>query len=130
MNQILLSKKCIPLSLTLYVYAKLFQEVPHHLIDILHPSQGSSSLLSILSDTHVCNNQKLHMFNDLSLDYSVGEFFEDGRQATKDILSRGRVPIVTGGTGLYLRWYVLCPFLYMLKANLVSSLSCSLSVMC
>nr|VDC79075.1 unnamed protein product [Brassica rapa] len=58
------------------------KEVPHHLIDILHPSQ----------------------------DYSVGQFFEDGRQATKDILSRGRVPIVTGGTGLYLRWYVL--FIY------------------
>ncbi|RID68769.1 hypothetical protein BRARA_C00907 [Brassica rapa] len=54
------------------------KEVPHHLIDILHPSQ----------------------------DYSVGQFFEDGRQATKDILSRGRVPIVTGGTGLYLRWFI------------------------
>ncbi|KFK26250.1 hypothetical protein AALP_AA8G222700 [Arabis alpina] len=54
------------------------KEVPHHLIDILHPSQ----------------------------DYSVGQFFDDGRQATKDILSRGRVPIVTGGTGLYLRWFI------------------------
>ncbi|KAJ4869920.1 tRNA dimethylallyltransferase 9 [Raphanus sativus] len=54
------------------------KEVPHHLIDILHPSQ----------------------------DYSVGQFFEDGRQVTKDILSRGRVPIVTGGTGLYLRWFM------------------------
>lgn len=39
------------------------------------------------------------------LDYSAGTFFDDGRQATRDILSRGRVPIVTGGTGLYLRWY-------------------------
>ncbi|KAH1063585.1 hypothetical protein J1N35_028572 [Gossypium stocksii] len=54
------------------------QEVPHHLIDILHPSE----------------------------DYSVGKFFEDARQATKDILRSGRVPIVTGGTGLYLRWYI------------------------
>ncbi|ESQ42022.1 hypothetical protein EUTSA_v10013462mg [Eutrema salsugineum] len=54
------------------------KEVPHHLIDILHPSQ----------------------------DYSVGQFFDDGRQAAKDILSRGRVPIVTGGTGLYLRWFI------------------------
>lgn len=35
----------------------------------------------------------------------MGQFFDDGRQATKDILNRGRVPIVTGGTGLYLRWY-------------------------
>nr|AAM63091.1 IPP transferase-like protein [Arabidopsis thaliana] len=52
--------------------------VPHHLIDILHPSQ----------------------------DYSLGQFYDDGRQATKDILNRGRVPIVTGGTGLYLRWFM------------------------
>lgn len=50
------------------------------------------------------------------LDYSVGQFYDDGRQATKDILNRGRLPIVTGGTGLYLRWYVsicilvCCPF--------------------
>ncbi|KAK8643756.1 hypothetical protein V6N13_013035 [Hibiscus sabdariffa] len=54
------------------------KEVPHHLIDILQPSE----------------------------DYSVGQFFEDARQATKDILHSGRVPIVTGGTGLYLRWYI------------------------
>ncbi|XP_028077284.1 tRNA dimethylallyltransferase 9 isoform X2 [Camellia sinensis] len=54
------------------------KEVPHHLVDILHPSEG----------------------------YSVGKFFEDARQATRDILNNGRVPIVTGGTGLYLRWYI------------------------
>ncbi|KAL6535948.1 tRNA dimethylallyltransferase 9 [Orobanche hederae] len=54
------------------------QEVPHHLVDILHPSE----------------------------DYSVGRFFEDARQITEEILSRGRVPIVTGGTGLYLRWFI------------------------
>ncbi|KAI3828217.1 hypothetical protein L1987_02314 [Smallanthus sonchifolius] len=54
------------------------QEVPHHLVDILHPAE----------------------------DYSAGNFYDDGRQATKDILNRGRVPIVTGGTGLYLRWFI------------------------
>ncbi|KAI8552480.1 hypothetical protein RHMOL_Rhmol06G0269700 [Rhododendron molle] len=54
------------------------QEVPHHLIDILHPSE----------------------------EYSVGQFFEDARKATRDVLNNGRVPIVTGGTGLYLRWYI------------------------
>lgn len=42
----------------------------------------------------------------MSSDYSVGQFFEDARQTTRDILDRGRVPIVAGGTGLYLRWYV------------------------
>ncbi|KAF6176105.1 hypothetical protein GIB67_000199 [Kingdonia uniflora] len=40
------------------------------------------------------------------LDYSVGQFFEDARQATKDVLENGHVPIIAGGTGLYLRWYV------------------------
>ncbi|XP_031407076.1 tRNA dimethylallyltransferase 9 [Punica granatum] len=54
------------------------KEVLHHLVDILHPSE----------------------------EYSVGQFFEDARQATKDILSTGKVPIVSGGTGLYLRWYI------------------------
>ncbi|XP_043690368.1 tRNA dimethylallyltransferase 9 isoform X2 [Telopea speciosissima] len=54
------------------------KEVPHHLVDILHPSE----------------------------DYSVGQFFEDARRATRDILDNGHVPIVAGGTGLYLRWYV------------------------
>ncbi|XP_052178285.1 tRNA dimethylallyltransferase 9 isoform X2 [Diospyros lotus] len=54
------------------------EEVRHHLVDILHPSE----------------------------EYSVGQFFEDARQVTRDILDKGRVPIVTGGTGLYLRWYI------------------------
>ncbi|XP_068664424.1 tRNA dimethylallyltransferase 9 [Aristolochia californica] len=54
------------------------KEVPHHLIDILHPSE----------------------------EYSAGQFFEDARHATKDIFDHGCVPIVTGGTGLYLRWYI------------------------
>nr|GEX14581.1 tRNA dimethylallyltransferase 9 [Tanacetum cinerariifolium] len=38
--------------------------------------------------------------------YSAGNFYDDGRQAAKDILNRGRVLIVTGGTGLYLRWFI------------------------
>ncbi|KAA0059019.1 tRNA dimethylallyltransferase 9 [Cucumis melo var. makuwa] len=54
------------------------KEVPHHLIDILRPSD----------------------------EYSVGRFFEDARQATRCILDNGRVPIVCGGTGLYLRWFM------------------------
>ncbi|KAG8386393.1 hypothetical protein BUALT_Bualt03G0144200 [Buddleja alternifolia] len=54
------------------------QVVPHHLLDILHPSE----------------------------EYSVGQFYEDGRKITEEVLSRGRVPIVTGGTGLYLRWFI------------------------
>uniref|UniRef100_A0A0D9WUE4 tRNA dimethylallyltransferase n=1 Tax=Leersia perrieri TaxID=77586 RepID=A0A0D9WUE4_9ORYZ len=52
--------------------------VPHHLIDILHASH----------------------------DYSAGDFFRDARAATDRLLSRGRAPILAGGTGLYLRWYI------------------------
>ncbi|CAN6339155.1 unnamed protein product [Urochloa humidicola] len=52
--------------------------VPHHLIDIL----------------------------DTTDDYSAGSFFRDARRATQDVLGRGRVPVVAGGTGLYLRWYM------------------------
>jgi hypothetical protein len=50
---------------------------------------------------------KFYIYNYIYiLDYSVGKFFEDARQATRCILDNGRVPIVAGGTGLYLRWYV------------------------
>ncbi|KAJ4775524.1 tRNA dimethylallyltransferase [Rhynchospora pubera] len=53
-------------------------EVTHHLLDILHPSE----------------------------DYSAGDFYRDARAATDLVLHKGRVPIVTGGTGLYLRWFL------------------------
>jgi tRNA dimethylallyltransferase len=36
-------------------------------------------------------------------DYSAGEYQREGRAAIADISTRGRLPIVTGGTGLYLR---------------------------
>ncbi|XP_062233996.1 tRNA dimethylallyltransferase 9 [Phragmites australis] len=52
--------------------------VPHHLIDIM----------------------------DASDDYSAGTFFRDARRATENVLGRGCVPVVAGGTGLYLRWYI------------------------
>lgn len=44
-------------------------------------------------------------------DYSVGQFYENARQITEETLSKGRVPIVSGGTGLYLRWYVQCYYI-------------------
>ncbi len=49
--------------------------VPHHLIDIVEPE----------------------------FDYSVGNFYHDAKAAINDILSRGKTPIVAGGTGLYFR---------------------------
>jgi len=49
--------------------------VPHHLIDVRDPWQP----------------------------YSAAEFAADARAAVDDILARGRLPILAGGTGLYFR---------------------------
>ncbi len=50
-------------------------EIPHHLIDIVDPDE----------------------------DYDAAKFAKDGLQAIRDIHSRGKIPLLTGGTGLYLR---------------------------
>ncbi|HEY2001839.1 MAG TPA: tRNA (adenosine(37)-N6)-dimethylallyltransferase MiaA [Acidobacteriaceae bacterium] len=50
-------------------------QVPHHCIDIVSPER----------------------------EYSAGDYQRDGRAAIAGIAARGRLPIVTGGTGLYLR---------------------------
>lgn len=51
------------------------REIPHHLIDIINPDQN----------------------------YDAARFAEDALAAIADIHSRGRLPLLTGGTGLYLR---------------------------
>jgi tRNA dimethylallyltransferase len=51
------------------------ERVPHHLIDILDPHET----------------------------YSAGEFARLAHEAIADIQGRGRVPVVVGGSGLYLR---------------------------
>lgn len=51
------------------------ERVPHHLIDILDPSEI----------------------------YSAGEFARRAREAIAEIQGRGRLPVVVGGSGLYLR---------------------------
>lgn len=48
--------------------------IPHYMIDIAEPET----------------------------DYSAGLYLKDAEKIIKDILSRGKVPIVAGGTGLYL----------------------------
>ena len=48
--------------------------IPHYMIDIAEPET----------------------------DYSAGLYLKDAQKIIKDILSRGKVPIVAGGTGLYL----------------------------
>ncbi|CAL5405924.1 unnamed protein product [Camellia sinensis] len=92
------------------------KEVPHHLVDILHPSEGAYVMdgnMKKLLNKHTLKEYDWHPQGllcyypiDEVLKYSVGKFFEDARQATRDILNNGRLPIVTGGTGLYLRWYI------------------------
>lgn len=49
--------------------------IPHHLIDIVEPEY----------------------------DYSVADYHDDAKKAIYDVLSRGKTPIVAGGTGLYFR---------------------------
>ena len=51
------------------------QNIPHHLIDIIEPHE----------------------------DYSVGRFVKDCESAINDIISRGKLPILVGGTGLYIK---------------------------
>lgn len=36
-------------------------------------------------------------------DYSVGNYYEDAKKAIAEILSKGKTPIIAGGTGLYFR---------------------------
>ena len=49
--------------------------VPHHLIDVAEPNEP----------------------------FTAGEYSRQARAALKEIAARGKLPIVTGGTGLYLR---------------------------
>src|SRR5665213_921042 len=51
------------------------REVPHHLFDVLTPQES----------------------------YSAGEYAREARKAIAEITGRGRLPIVAGGTGFYLR---------------------------
>ncbi|NOX38841.1 MAG: tRNA (adenosine(37)-N6)-dimethylallyltransferase MiaA [Calditrichaeota bacterium] len=51
------------------------RKIPHHFIDILNPDQ----------------------------EYSAGQFARDARKVVLQILSRNRVPLVVGGSGLYIR---------------------------
>lgn len=49
--------------------------IPHHLIDIVEPEYN----------------------------YSAGDYYKDAKKVIAEILSRGNVPIIAGGTGLYFR---------------------------
>ncbi|WP_415238861.1 tRNA (adenosine(37)-N6)-dimethylallyltransferase MiaA [Seleniivibrio woodruffii] len=48
--------------------------VPHHLIDVMNPDET----------------------------YSAGIFFEQAERIIADVLSRGKIPVIAGGTGMYI----------------------------
>jgi tRNA dimethylallyltransferase len=52
--------------------------IPHHLLDVLDPSDG----------------------------YSAGEYARIARNIMQEVSSRGRLPVVVGGTGFYLRAFL------------------------
>jgi len=52
----------------------ILRKIPHHLIDILYPDE----------------------------DYSAGKFFKFAENIISDIYKRGNLPIVVGGTGMYI----------------------------
>lgn len=54
------------------------KQVSHHLIDVVQPDES----------------------------FSVADFVQSGRQVIADILTRGHLPVVVGGTGLYIRGLV------------------------
>lgn len=58
--------------------AKATQEetsrVPHHMLDVAEPGE----------------------------DYSVARYVEDASRCCDDIIARGKIPVITGGTGLYI----------------------------
>src|SRR3990172_9961181 len=51
------------------------KEIPHHLIDIVNPDE----------------------------DFSAGEFNERAFEIAKELNRKGKIPLVTGGTGLYIK---------------------------
>lgn len=66
-----------------------YQEIPYHLIDI----------------------------RPAGYKYNLYEFLRDCRAAAEDICSRGRVPVICGGTGLYVESYLKGLSLYEVPAN-------------
>jgi len=43
---------------------------------------------------------------ELSDDYTAGTFYADALTAVDEVLSRGKTPVLVGGTSMYLRWLV------------------------
>lgn len=48
-----------------------------------------------------------HLLNvrESNEEYTAGDFYNDALQAVQDVLSRGRLPVLVGGTSMYLDWF-------------------------
>ena len=55
-------------------------EVPHHLLDVLEPNAPEA--------------------------FTAGDFVRKAEEAIDDVLARGRIPVVVGGTSMYTQWLV------------------------
>jgi tRNA dimethylallyltransferase len=55
--------------------SRMMEEIPHHLVDVVDPDE----------------------------EYTCKRFEREARQTIRDIIARGRTPVVIGGSGLYVR---------------------------
>ncbi|MBQ9162407.1 MAG: tRNA (adenosine(37)-N6)-dimethylallyltransferase MiaA [Clostridia bacterium] len=62
--------------------AEEMRGIPHHLIDIADPTDGKGAA------------------------YSCADYVKDAKAAVRDVLSRSKLPIFCGGTGLYLDAFI------------------------
>lgn len=82
------------------------KNIPIHLIDIVDPT----TLFSVADFySHVYVFPSLLSIHSFFVYPPSLNFIQQSRRITAEILSRGRVPIVVGGTPFYLRWYLRGP---------------------
>lgn len=85
--------------LSLFLAHKLNGEIIN--VDSTQIYKGLDIATNKIKDTE---GIKHYLFNekDLREDYTVFDYQKDARRAIDDILSRGKIPILVGGTGLYI----------------------------
>jgi tRNA dimethylallyltransferase len=67
--------------------------------------QGSWVNVSNLGNVYIYKNVYYHLVDFIEPDeeYNAGRFYEDASFCIKKILNRGNIPLVVGGTGLYIK---------------------------
>ncbi len=91
-------KSCLALKLAQRVGGEIvncdsMQMIRHLNIGTAKPSRADMALVS-----H-------HLYDVIDLDefYSAGAYMDDARRVCSEVAARGKIPLVVGGTGLYLR---------------------------